>query len=109
MSDYMPPRAEGLEGVPLDLDGVVIGKIPVRGVGLRVGMQGLGRLLLMSPAKARRFAKDWTRPEVVAAGMDWISRALIEAADEIEATPLSEQIRMAEQAWATISARGPSQ
>ncbi|WP_231379106.1 hypothetical protein [Brevundimonas sp. BAL450] len=105
----MPPRAEGLHGLGLNDDGITVGKVPVRGTGLRVGMQGGGVALIMSPAKARRVAKDWRRPEAVAAELDWIADALEEAADEIDATPHDEQMRMVDQAWATIAAKGTAQ
>lgn len=109
MTAYMPPRAEGLHGIPQDAEGVVVGKIPVRGIGLRVGLQGAGKTLVMTPARARRFAREFEQAEAVAAGLDWIGRALIEAADEIDATPHAEQMRLATEAWATLSAKGPRQ
>lgn len=109
MSAKLPPRSEGLEGIPLDFDGVAIGKVPVRGVGFRVGMQGAGRALIMSPAEARRFAKSWRTPEAVAAELDWIADALVEAANEIDAVPAAEQRRMANEMWATLTAQGTRQ
>ena len=109
MSAELPPREDGLEAVPLNYQGVVVGKVPVRGVGFRVGLQGGGRALLMSPARARRFAKDWRSPQAVAAGLDWIATALVEAADEIDAIPADEQRRRADQLWAMIDAGGTPQ
>lgn len=105
----LPPRAEGLHGIPLDDKGVTVGKVPVRGVGLRVGLMGAGHAMLMSPAKARRWAAEWRRPEAVAVGLDWIATALEEAAGEIEATPHDEQMRMVEQAWSLIGSTGTRQ
>lgn len=109
MTAALPPRSEGLEGIPLDHQGVVVGKVPVRGVGFRVGLQGAGQALIMSPAKARRFAETWRSPEAVAAELDWIATALIEAADEIDAIPVEEQRRRADEMWATITAKGSRQ
>jgi len=102
----MPPRSAGLEGIPLQHDGVVVGMVPVRGVGFRVGLQGAGQALIMSPAKARRMAPDWRSPEAKAAGLDWIADALEEAANDIDAMPAAEQIQRANEMWAAISATG---
>lgn len=109
MTTKLPPRREGLEGIPLGQDGVTVGKVPVRGVGFRVGLQGAGRALIMSPAKARRFAQTWKTPEAIAAELDWIAEALVEAANEIDAIPADEQRRRADEMWATIAAQGARQ
>lgn len=101
-----PPRSPSLEGIPLHHDGVVAGMVPVRGVGFRVGLQGAGQALIMSPAKTRRMVPSWRSPEAVAAGLGWIADALEEAADDIDAMPVAEQIQRANEMWATISAAG---
>jgi hypothetical protein len=80
----MPPREAGAVLVPLDDDGLTVGKVPVAGVGLRVGMMTMGTLALMSPAKARRIARDFETPEAIAAELGWVAFALRQCADEIE-------------------------
>lgn len=79
----MPPRQDA-ELIPLNDDGLTVGKIPVVGVGLRVGLMTMGRLALMSPAKARRLARDFETPDAIAAELDWVAFALRQCADEIE-------------------------
>ncbi len=101
-----PPRSTGLEGIPLQHDGVVVGMVPVRGVGFRVGLQGGGHALIMSPSKARRMAPAWRSQEAKAAGLDWIADALEETARDIDAMTVAEQIQKADDMWATISATG---
>lgn len=89
----MPPRAEGLEFVPLDPadNTLTVGKVPVAGVGMRVGIMCAGELVLMSPAKARRMALDFETPEAVKNELDWVAVALRECADEIEALTATKQ------------------
>lgn len=41
---------------------LTVGLTPVRGVGLRVGMKLGHKLATLSPAKARRLAKDYEKP-----------------------------------------------
>ncbi len=109
MTASLPPRSDALETIPVNHDGVVVGKIPVRGVGFRVGLSGAGKTLVMTPARARRFARDWRTDAARAAGLDWIAEALVEAADEIDSVPVDEQTRKANEMWATIRAGGPRQ
>ena len=90
MSD-MPPRSDELEMIPLDDDGLTVGKVTVAGAGLRVGLMACGTLALFSPAKARRIARDFEGPDSVAAGLGWVAQALREAADEIEAMTATKQ------------------
>lgn len=89
----MPPRSAGLEMVPLDPadNTLTVGKVPVAGAGLRVGLMCAGDLMLMSPAKARRMALDFETPEAVKHELDWVAFALREAADEIEALTATKQ------------------
>lgn len=104
----MPPRSPHLEGIPLNDTGLTVGKIPVRGTGLRVGMQTSGTLILMSPAKARRMAKQFDSQEARDAELDWVAAALRESADEIEAMPHPEQMRVVDQIWRTIDTQPAS-
>lgn len=105
----MPTRQHSSEAIPLADDGLTVGKVPVRGAGLRVGMQANGQLVLMSPAAARRMAKRFDSPDAVAADLGWVADALREAAAEIQATPLPEQLRIADQFAALGGARGTRQ
>lgn len=109
MKTKMPSRSPHLEAIPLDDGGVTVGKIPVRGTGLRVGMQGSGTLILMSPAKARRMAQGFDNQTARDNDLGWIAVALREAAAEIEAMPHDEQMRVVDQMWKTIDARGRPQ
>ena len=79
----MPPREDNIEAIPLDDAGLVVGKIPVRSVGLRIGLQANGQLVLMSPAAARRMAKKFDSPEAAAALT--LQRALATAATFVPA------------------------
>jgi hypothetical protein len=81
----MPPRSDKLELIPADQDGIVVGKVPVLGVGLRVGLLCAGKLVHMSPAAARRMAGHFETDEAKAVEMDWVAVALRECADELEA------------------------
>ena len=109
MTGNLPPRSDALETIPVDHDGVVVGKIPVRGIGFRVGLSGAGKTLVMTPARAHRFARDWQTDAAREAGLDWIADALIEAANEIDSVPVEEQRRKANEIWATLNARGSRQ
>lgn len=91
MADEMPPRQTSLEFIPIDDDGLTVGKVPVVGVGLRIGLMACGTLALMSPAKARRVAKEFEGTEATAAGLAWVAGALRECADEIEAEKATKQ------------------
>ncbi len=109
MTGNLPPRSDALETIPVSHDGVVVGKVPVRGIGFRVGLSGAGKTLVMTPARARRFAAEWRSDAARAVGLDWIADALVEAADEIDTVPVEEQRRKANEMWATINARGSRQ
>lgn len=89
----MPPRREGLEFVTLHADDntLTVGKVPVLGVGFRVGLTLAGQIILLSPWAARRFARDFETPQAVEHELDWVAVALREAADEIQAMTATKQ------------------
>jgi hypothetical protein len=87
----MPPRQDGLHWVPANDPGLTVGKVPVLGAGLRVGILCDGRLVHFSPAGARRHASDWETPEAKASDLEWVAEAMRQCADEIEALTATKQ------------------
>jgi len=89
----MPTRSAGLELLPVDPNDstLTVGKVPVLGVGLRVGLMCAGQVIQMSPAQARRMAKEFETPTAIEHELDWVAVALREAADEIEAETATKQ------------------
>ncbi|HYE47279.1 MAG TPA: hypothetical protein VEA44_16060 [Caulobacter sp.] len=63
----------------------------------------------MSPAAARRVAKGFDSDEARAADLGWVGDALRECATEIDATPFSEQLRIADEMVAAAQAKGKQQ
>lgn len=89
----LPPRHPGLVWVDpaKERDSLIVGKVPIAGVGLRVGMMVDQKLVHMSPTKARRMALAFEAPEAVEADLGWVAHALRECADEIEAAQAVKQ------------------
>lgn len=89
----MPPRHAGLELLPVDPSDntLTVGKVPVAGAGLRVGIMCAGQVVLLSPAAARRYAKEFETPLAAEHELDWVATALREAADEIQAMTATKQ------------------